>query len=67
MIASAPYLQGQVYQLEDNEGRPLDLVLKSLPRGPMPWGLLGSMEREWAVGHRLAMHCGSPAGSPSSQ
>ena len=64
MLTSSRRLQGQVHQLENDEGRPLDLVLKSLPRGPVPWGLLGSMEREWAVGYRLALQCGTPARAP---
>ena len=49
----------------DNQGRPLDMVLKSLPHGKLSavTGVLASMEREWAVGRRLALHCTTPAGA----
>ena len=57
--------QGEVYDLVAEDGRPLDLVLKTLPHGKLSavTGVLASMEREWAVGHRLAMHCTTPAGN----
>jgi hypothetical protein len=56
--------QGEVYDLVAEDGRPLNMVLKTLPHGKLSavTGVLASMEREWAVGHRLALHCTTSAG-----
>jgi hypothetical protein len=53
-----------VYELVDERGRTLNLVLKSVRSGGAAWlsNMLPSMEREWAIGQRLGMHCRTPAG-----
>lgn len=57
-------VQGAVYELMDAQGQPLNLVLKSVKRGAMAWmsNVLPSMEREWAIGHRLVRHCTTAEG-----
>lgn len=53
-----------MYELVDERGRTLNLVLKSVRSGGAAWlsNMLPSMEREWAIGQRLGMHCRTPAG-----
>lgn len=60
-------MQGAVYDLVEEHGRPLNLVLKAVGSSATAWlsSILPSMEREWAIGQRLAMHCTTPAGKPS--
>lgn len=42
----------------------MNLVLKKIPHGKISavTGFLPSMEREWAVGHRLALYCTTATG-----
>ncbi|EIE27044.1 hypothetical protein COCSUDRAFT_34668 [Coccomyxa subellipsoidea C-169] len=58
-------IQGAVFELVDKRGRPLNLVLKSMRSGGAAWlsSMLPSMEREWAIGQRLGMHCRTTAGA----
>ena len=53
-----------MYELVDERGRTLNLVLKLVRSGGAAWlvNMLPSMEREWAIGQRLGMHCRAPAG-----
>jgi hypothetical protein len=53
-----------VHELVDDKGESLNLVLKSAKSGANAWvsNLLPSMEREWAIGQRLARHCTTPEG-----
>ena len=57
-------VQGVVYELVDENGKPLNLVLKAVRSGAKAWmsNMLPSMEREWAIGQRLAMHCRTDTG-----
>ncbi|BDA44507.1 hypothetical protein COCOBI_05-6940 [Coccomyxa sp. Obi] len=57
-------IQGVVYDLVDETGKPLNLVLKAVRSGAKAWmsNMLPSMEREWAIGQRLAMHCRTDTG-----
>lgn len=47
----------------------MSLVLKSIPHGRLSavTGFLPSMERAWAVGHRLALYCNTPSGGTMHQ
>jgi len=60
-------MQGAVYDLVEEHGRPLNLVLKAVGSSSTAWlsSVLPSMEREWAIGQRLAMHCTPHTGNPS--
>ena len=64
LVGSADALQGVVYELLNERSEPMSLVLKALPHGRVSavTGVLPSMEREWAVGHRLALYCTSTSG-----
>ena len=64
---SISWAQGAVFELVDKRGRPLNLVLKSMRSGGAAWlsSMLPSMEREWAIGQRLGMHCRTSAGMSS--
>ena len=57
-------MQGVVYELLNERSEPMSLVLKAIPHGKVSavTGVLPSMEREWAVGHRLALYCTSASG-----
>ena len=57
-------MQGAVYELLNERSEPMNLVLKKIPHGKISavTGLLPSMEREWAVGHRLALYCTTATG-----
>ena len=57
-------MQGEVYELLNERSEPMSLVLKTIPQGAISAvaGILPSMEREWAVGHRLALYCTTPTG-----
>ena len=67
-IAAVPHvsrpMQGVVYELLNERSEPMNLVLKTIPHGRVSavTGFLPSMEREWAVGHRLALYCTTPSG-----
>ena len=64
ILRIADALQGVVYELLNERSEPMSLVLKALPHGRVSavTGVLPSMEREWAVGHRLALYCTSTSG-----
>ena len=57
-------MQGVVYELLNERSEPMSLVLKTIPHGRVSavTGFLPSMEREWAIGHRLALYCTTPSG-----
>ncbi len=57
-------VQGEVYELLNERSEPMSLVLKTIPHGAVSavTGILPSMEREWAIGHRLALYCTTPTG-----
>ena len=62
-------MQGEVYELLNERSEPMSLVLKTIPQGAISAvaGILPSMEREWAVGHRLALYCTTPTGGAVPQ
>lgn len=53
-----------MYELLNERSEPMSLVLKTIPQGAISAmaGILPGMEREWAVGHRLALYCTTPTG-----
>ena len=53
-----------MYELLNERSEPMSLVLKTIPHGAVSavTGMLPSMEREWAIGHRLALYCTTPTG-----
>lgn len=61
-------MQGAVYELLNERSEPMNLVLKKIPHGKVSavTGFLPSMEREWAVGHRLALYCTTASGGALS-
>ena len=62
-------MQGVVYELLNERSEPMSLVLKTIPHGKLSavTGFLPSMERKWAIGHRLALYCTTPTGGATPE
>ena len=58
-----------MYELLNERSEPMSLVLKTIPHGAVSavTGMLPGMEREWAIGHRLALYCATPTGGTTPE